>query len=1644
MLHPPVSSRGRPRYAKSVYLDPSTNDDGILDNVEKFKKSEILECMRGMLPPSDWNMEKAAEFRINHLKATHLPVESKIKSFPFAGFEKDGQITWTEDERNTEISISIGSFNVIDDKYDAIEKRFYAMVNDQRQYAVSAFPDRLVKKTVEKGGKKIVEVTYEFNSDKRKLLAGSNPFSSNQRKALDKMRDADLRGLSIIELKRPLNGELFDPRMKRRRVMGFQPRIKLVFNNRDVQNFENYMSVDGAHPADKLYKLLDVERPNGKRMEKLEEDAKKGVGMVPFNPEQIDDDTIDKVNSYLTDLKKEIAQEKEKIQEEVDNECKTWEEYFQGRRRRPNAMTHLKSERDVKIEFQKVVVRDDKVFGSNKLAIVKMGLWKKWQDFARMTSTMYENALKQAKMEEEVMHLIQTDDLKTVAVDNSKIMEEANEAYKLEREQRIAKETADNEKRVQFQRTQAKQRREEAEVQRQADLAEAEQKRKETEASEKLARELEAERQEAEAERTRKEEASKKLARELEAEQHRDREEEIRPKLPGGISIRSWEKREEAIRQQHPEEAARYEANKTLDLLARAEIERRNMTGFSKIDPDNVSAVQDIRSMFAQSLPYTIDRVKKFMETDVAKEVLKGLKQKYEDSWNLDTIVYKFESIVKRYIINDLRPGDMKTIYLQGERGYSDDTDTVALKSVLTMDAEELFANPKQTVSIVDLEEHFTPVDYGAGGDCGYYVLLAGLKYLYKAQQFDWDKSPLTKEIRELNYVSNADLAVKEGIVQQFRNNLAKLVDDNPALIPENVPNVKELLRDIRKMGEWIELGLLQHLIETTARVVLRVFMKIDNYTGYWESDPNIDDKRPAIHMYYIDRMHYKFLRPGVIYISSDEEDTDEDISPISEKSLRPTSTAYTDRTDTPRSLPSVSPVSSHVLGSTKLVKSPTSARSWTSEESVWTPKGEIPPTPRSVRGETGEYSSEKCENLFTEYTAWTDEDDTRSMNMDFMSEGHLNKHTNDYIRTEEGDDSPWMIVKVGRLVDYLKHNYAKNKDAWETMVQGAYKIMEVKKGEDAPEWFQPFAYEGDDTDPRKRTQLYNFEKAKKPKNATEIIDELLKSEVQGQGARMFVTPDTDKYRGAMFATRNSEGINELKYGTEVLKKLDETTHILTIDSLKTSNPEGQPGGKRAGQLILAMLYAECAMIDEFVILTPEVWRPALEEYYSTKYGMTWTQSIKLTQPPPEEQTPYVDVWQSRSTKKEDNGSDVGPSHPPFNVSAKALQWWFKRSIVDGTPLLDIVNEVRAVEADRSSVELTAYEPYPGYKRFCDTVRDKLMALTDYNGKKISLGNVKIKNYTSFIDFELELGEETLDKTAEDRQRDAEEVLAAKKLVLLGLGGRCYTETPIKDATLQWTPRAWKKYLNEIFGTQTIAQMTSVNLLAVRMSQKQHYNLDDRFVESVKKLTNNSSDTASTASTASTISSNATNRVTIEYESMSEDDIEEIEHAMRNYSRNLERYDSASEVGSTSNVADTAYGASSSDESTIKSVAYGASSSDESTIKSVAYGASSSDTESVASDVKMSTYDSSSDAVSDVKYDLGSDAESGSEVGSLANVRYDSSSDSDAVPARKMYDSSSDALSEKEMDYNSDATDDPQSDSNVSYQSESDSDMDTI
>ena len=1576
-----ISSRGPPRYVKSVYLDPSTNDDGILDNVEKFKKEAILKCMREMLPPVGWDEEKAREFRINHLKATNLPVESKIKSFPFCGFETDGKIEWTpEDERNAKISISKASFESTATNYDAIEKRFYAMVNDQRQYAVSAFPDRLVKKTVEKGGKKIVEVTYEFNSDKRKLLAGSNPFSSNQRKALDKMRDADLRGLSIIELKRPLNGELFDPRMKRRRVMGFQPRIKLVFNNRDVKNFENYMSMEGAHPADKLYKLLDVERPNGKRMAKLENDAKNGVGMVPFNPEQIDDDTIYKVNSYLADLKKEIAQEKEKIQEEVDNECKTWEEYFQGRRRRPNAMTHLKSERDVKIEFQKVVVRDDKVFGSNKLAIVKMGLWKKWQDFARMTSMMYENALKQARMEEEVMHMVKKEDLKRVDVDNSKIMEEANEADKLETEQRIAKDTADRQRTAHLikQQTELRQRREEAEVQRQAGL--------------ELAKKIEAESLAAEAERTRKEAASEELVKQLAAQ------------------------------------ASAAEAKRREYLKAQAEENGKMAQEFANREWAALS--YDEQRQAKLNSPINLKILGEFMKTRFGNAILQDLLDTKGGEWKKEVIIERLEGAMKQALVNQgIKDVNMLNRYIE--------TDGEKLGEFLLEFALAGLEGNNQVISLGKINEDYVLRDYGGNGDCGYYTLLAGLKYLSEQGYFEWDTSPLTRNINIYDYYIAADGSVKERIVQQFRNNLADELKKEEYREPiANVPNVRGILDEMRQMGKWLELGLVRRAINEIAKVQIHIFMVIDDEGGYWNNSQN--NGYPELRVYWVGKIHYKFMEPSV----------------------KPTATMLPD-SPTVRVLDSdeeeisnYRPLNSKPPSSTKsdAPSSTGSAKSWYSVDSNDTPRN-IAPTPRSVKnkdtGTVEEYSSGKCENLFTGYTEWKDEDDKRSMNMDFMDEKHLNIHTNDYIRTEEGDDSPWMIVKVDRLVDYLKHNYAKSKDAWEKMVEGAYKIMEVKKGEDAPEWFQKFAYEGDDMDPRKSTQMYNFEKARNAKNATEIIDDLLESD----RTRMFVTPDNDNYRGAMFAKRNSEGIQEIKYGDDVRKALDETTHILTIDSLKTSNPEGQPGGKRAGQLILAMLYAECALHDEFVILTPEVWRPALEEYYSTKYGMTWTQSIKLTQNPPDEEHPYVDVWQYRSTKKEDDGSDVGHSGTPHYVSASAMQWWFKREIEDDTSLLDIVNEVRKVEADRSSVELTAYEPYPGYKRFCDTVRDKLMALTVYNGKKISLGNVKITKYKSFVDFELELGEETLDKTAEDRQRDAE-VLAAKKLVLLGLGGRCYTETPIKDAPLQWKPRAWNNYQKQIFGTLTIAQMTSVHLLAARMNQKEHYNLDDRFVDSVKKLTvavmgkagspNISSDTASTASPASTISSNATNRVTIEYESMSEDDIEEIEHAMRNYSRNLERYDSASEVGSTSNVADTAYGASSSDESTIKSVAYGASSSDESTIKSVAYGASSSDTESVASDVKMSTYDSGSDAVSDVKYDLGSDAESGSEVGSLANVRYDSSSDSDAVPARKMYDSSSDALSEKEMDYNSDATDDPESDSNVSYQSESDSDMDTI
>ena len=164
------------------------------------------------------------------------------------------------------------------------------------------------------------------------------------------------------------------------------------------------------------------------------------------------------------------------------------------------------------------------------------------------------------------------------------------------------------------------------------------------------------------------------------------------------------------------------------------------------------------------------------------------------------------------------------------------------------------------------------------------------------------------------------------------------------------------------------------------------------------------------------------------------------------------------------------------------------------------------------------------------------------------------------------------------------------------------------------------------------------------------------------------------------------------------------------------------------------------------------------------------------------------------------------------------------------------------------------------------------------------------------------------------------------------------------------------------------------------------------------------------------------NRITIEYDSMSEGDIEEIEKAMSMYSDELEKYESIEEekYDSSSGVSET------------------------SEQKASLYDSSSE--ASVTSEQKASLYDSSSDAemsqTSEQKaslYDSSSDAES-SRKASL----YDSSSDAGSSVKRVLYDSSSEIASETEMDYSlhSDSESDVNMEEKLPY--DSNLDLDTI
>ena len=139
------------------------------------------------------------------------------------------------------------------------------------------------------------------------------------------------------------------------------------------------------------------------------------------------------------------------------------------------------------------------------------------------------------------------------------------------------------------------------------------------------------------------------------------------------------------------------------------------------------------------------------------------------------------------------------------------------------------------------------------------------------------------------------------------------------------------------------------------------------------------------------------------------------------------------------------------------------------------------------------------------------------------------------------------------------------------------------------------------------------------------------------------------------------------------------------------------------------------------------------------------------------------------------------------------------------------------------------------------------------------------------------------------------------------------------------------------------------------------------------------------------VSNVSPNRVTIEYDSMSEADIEEIEKAMSMYSEELEKYDSSSAM----------------------------------------------------SEQKESLYDSSSD-VSEQKASLydSSSEQSGSEISEQKASLYDSSSEGESPSVvRVPYDSSSEIASETEMDYSlGSESEREESEGNVPYDSGSDID----
>ena len=250
----------------------------------------------------------------------------------------------------------------------------------------------------------------------------------------------------------------------------------------------------------------------------------------------------------------------------------------------------------------------------------------------------------------------------------------------------------------------------------------------------------------------------------------------------------------------------------------------------------------------ALNSPETLQILNDFMSSKIGRNILERLMKIKKKERKEATIMNRFQHAVKRVIVDSPNVNDVTSLI-----EYQGDITKFAL--------EGLGINKR--ISLEDIKKKYDIQDYGGDGDCGYYSLLAGLKYLSGQGKFDWDNSPLTLDISKNEYNQEAEKDVKERIVKKFRINLADELNKKQyrKLIP-NVHGVQDILGEIQVMGKWIELGLVKRAINAIAKVQIQIFTEIDKSGGFWITQNTEGNENPELHVYYINPYHYKFMKP--------------------------------------------------------------------------------------------------------------------------------------------------------------------------------------------------------------------------------------------------------------------------------------------------------------------------------------------------------------------------------------------------------------------------------------------------------------------------------------------------------------------------------------------------------------------------------------------------------------------------------------------------------------------------------------------------------------------------------------------------------------------------------------------------------------